>query len=330
MSALPQVGQEPGKHYHDVIALATSDWHLDTHRPSARAEANWLDVLYGYMQQLKDLQQMYSAPILVPGDLFNRWDPPPHIINWALAYLPDNIYAVPGNHDLPGHSYKEVDKSAYWSLVEAKKIVTVTPGPFGKIIDCFGGTLEVHAYTCGFEVQPQKPKKDLSLRIAMIHDYIWTKDTGHEKAPPEKRYGKWAEKLVGYDIAIFGDNHRGWLIQSDTQCSVLNCGCLVRRRADEKNYRPAVGLIHANGQITRHYLDTSKDKFVDEAEKVEQIESALKINLADFVSELARARAKGVDWKKTVILWCKKNDIDQATKDIIISCVEDIDDNQRS
>ena len=47
------------------------------------------------------------------------------LISFAIRELP-SCYAIPGQHDLPNHSYTDIQRSAYWVLVEAgiiKKIV---------------------------------------------------------------------------------------------------------------------------------------------------------------------------------------------------------------
>jgi hypothetical protein len=52
----------------------------------------------------------------------------------------------------------------------------------------------------------------------------------------------------------------------------FNNGTFFRRKSDEVHYRPWVGLLRSDGTIDPHYLDTSKDKFVD-AEDDSEVET---------------------------------------------------------
>lgn len=306
---------------HDVAAIVTSDWHLSELKPVARAESDWFDVQMRVLDEISSLQQKYYCPILIAGDLFDRWNASAWTINFALDNMPTDVYAIPGNHDLPFHSYKEIVKSAYWTLFRAGRIKNLPIETLNGIPTSYGVSLSVSPFPCGVPVEVRKGSS-LGLNIALVHDYIWTEKTGHPGAPPSKRFGKWVKQLKGYDIAVFGDNHKGFLIQSDDKTSVINCGSLMRRKADEIGYKPCVGLIHANGKVTRHYLDTSKDKFSDIGKELAEVEATLKIDLSQFVEKLTEARSLGVDWKQLVRLYCDKNELDRETRKIIIAVVE--------
>lgn len=317
MPAVPKGIEQPGRFYHNVMAVVTSDWHLSERRPPARAESDWLSVQKNFLIQLRELQAMYSCPILVAGDIFDRPEPSPWIINFALAYMP-KVFAVPGNHDMIFNNYREIDKTAYWTLIEANKVTNLTPGVDHELDSTCGSQLRIRGFPSGIEVKPRESKNWLGLDVAVIHDYIWTKNTGHIHAPETKRFHQWADKLSGYDIAVFGDNHKGFIGTKLNNCQVINCGTLIRRKSDEINYKPSVGLIHSNGTITRHFLDTSEDEFVDEAVKIEELESALKIDLSGFIDQLAASRKLGLDWNKAIKLYCDKHKIKPEVADLMI------------
>ena len=111
-----------------VAALVISDVHWGADKPRARAESDWLGVQLGYLQQVADLQkQAGQCPIIIAGDLFNRWDEPPEAINRLLAAMPPEVHVIAGNHDMPNHNYRELPRSAYWTLVESGKVIHQTP-----------------------------------------------------------------------------------------------------------------------------------------------------------------------------------------------------------
>ena len=106
-----------------VAAIAISDLHLTLNTPSCRAEKDWLEVMSGYFQQVKDYHQQVEGipygnvvPIICAGDVFDRPNPPIELVNWAIRTLP-TMYSVPGQHDLVHHNLSDIKKSAYWTLV---------------------------------------------------------------------------------------------------------------------------------------------------------------------------------------------------------------------
>ena len=183
-------------------------------------------------------------------------------MNWTIRNLPHG-YAVPGNHDCPYHDYKMRRKGAYWTLVEAGVLKDMRPSHPVEI-----GQARYWPFPFGFDVKPLKKPHSLAIEIAIVHAYVWTKTTGYFKAPKEQRLGKYLTKLRGYDVAFFGDNHLGFYDETKNGsvkgCKVFNCGGLQRRKSDERNYRPRVGLLHADGSVSSSYLNCSRDLFLDD------------------------------------------------------------------
>jgi hypothetical protein len=169
-----------------VAALAISDMHLTERAPVCRAErTEWFKVQEQVLGEVSELQRSYNCPVLIAGDVFNKWDSSAWLINFALVHMPKNCYAIPGNHDLPNHLYTESFRSAYWTLVEAGCIKNLTPASnIPQAID----SMLVTPFPCGFQVKPPAESHGLALNIALIHDYIWTEKTGYEGAPIGKRY----------------------------------------------------------------------------------------------------------------------------------------------
>ena len=108
----------------EVIAIEVADLHLSHRGPSNRtAKPDWYEIMAYYLDQLTALQIKYDhCPIVVAGDFLDHWNQPPELINFLIDELPENIYGIPGQHDLPNHSYDHIHRSAYWTLVEAGKI----------------------------------------------------------------------------------------------------------------------------------------------------------------------------------------------------------------
>lgn len=231
-----------------VIAIVCSDMHLSHQPPRARREEpDWYEAMKRPLDQIRTLVDRYDAPIVCAGDIFDRWNSPPEIINFAIRHLP-NMYAVAGNHDLPLHNYQDIKKSAYWTLVEAGVIINLEPGQYinHKRLCLWG-------FPCGSEIKPLKANRDF-FHLAVVHKYIWEDGHGFTNASDDDHVSATMKRLKGFNAAVFGDNHIGFIKKN-----LINCGALIRRNIDQVNYRPMVGLLHASGKIEPCYLKCGTD-----------------------------------------------------------------------
>lgn len=294
-----------------VSAIFCSDLHFWHKPPSARSGEDWYKVQKFYIDQLTELKNRYDAPIIVAGDIFDKWNPPPELINFLLDNLP-TCYAIPGQHDLPFHDYQNIEKSAYWTLVRSGKIVNIWPEePLGV------GNLVLHGFPFGFPVKPVKKRHSLCLHVAVVHSYIWKKGKGHPNASLETTVAKYKEKLDSYDASFFGDNHQGFLLVKD---ALMNCGTFIRRKSDEKEYNPMVGLLLEERAIRPHYLDTSIDKKFLEDKTVEKEEN--KFNIEGLLKEISDLENSSIDFKEAlerVVVGVPK-----AIRNIIYGAIENV------
>jgi DNA repair exonuclease SbcCD nuclease subunit len=303
-----------------VVGLFAADLHFSELKPQARADENWLRTQERYVGQLVALQDQYRVPLLLAGDIFDRWNSSAALINKVLAWFePLEAFAIPGNHDLPNHSYRDADKSAYWTLVEAKAITNLIPGLTHEI-----GTLSVQAFPHGFPVKPMtKVTSSLTLNVALIHDYIYTSTTGRPDAPEDNRYAAWLPKLKGYAVAAFGDNHKSLLQQAPGRTTVFNPGSFIRRHSDEIEHKPCVGKLLSDGTMERHYLNTEVDQFENHTKTQSQLEAGLLADLEGFADELSRLHAEKMEFSKVVGMCLAKNKdtIPEPVKQILLRSV---------
>ncbi len=307
-----------------MIALFSGDWHLWDKPPIARdVEADWIAVQAGYLRQVKALQQRHNmAPLFVAGDLFDRWHASCHLANLVIEMLDGmQVFAIPGNHDLPHHNYRDIQRSAYWTLNEAGAIKNLTPGGTHSV-----GQVTVSPFPHGFAVTPPNSAGNgLTIQVALIHDYLWVEGKGHPGAAEGKRAAAWARRLKGYDVAVFGDNHKGpFLVANPGHCTLYNCGTLIRRHSDEKDNKPGIGLLHSDGSVSRHLLDTKADRFRAIEEEVARAEEALAMDLSEFIAELNVADGERVDFARTVVKWCKGNDVPDMVRTVLLRIIEGI------
>lgn len=297
--------------HRDVIAILTADWHL-SHRPPVfrSAEPDWKRAMARPLRELGNLATNLGAPIIIAGDIFDQWNSPAELINFAIRRMPALCYAIPGNHDLPMHRLADRCKSAYYTLYLANAINDLAdlawPNP--------GERLALHPFQLNEPLKPLRKKKERRvINLAVIHKYVWM--TGHSfpGAPPEAHVSKVRAELAGYDAILSGDNHRGFLSHRlrHKQGKVppfLNAGSLMVRKSDERDYKPSVGLLHKNGTITRHFLDTSEDKYLEVSGEQARSLTEGGLDLAAFVSELEELGDNDLNFTEAVRRFVSENE----------------------
>lgn len=318
------------KKQNPVVALLVADLHLSHRPPAARAaETDWYAAMRRQLRELRhlSLQQLRddgdewsrkSLPVICAGDVFDKWNPPPELINFAIQELPP-LYAVPGQHDLAHHSYADIKKTGYWTLVEAG-VITNLHGPATGPIEIPGLVpLRLWGFPWGELVTPLLQVHDLALDVAVIHQYVWTKKTGYRGAEERQRVSGY--NLRGYDVAVFGDNHKPftYIFKHGPRAGkvIYNAGGFFRRKSDEKDHRPSVGLLRSDGSVTRHHLDVSKDQFVEG--EVRDTEPASLEGLAD---DLARLADKAIDFAAAVEVVLRREDVPEAVRKLVLERLE--------
>jgi DNA repair exonuclease SbcCD nuclease subunit len=302
------------------VALVTvSDLHLSHEAPRSRAEKGeeWYGVMKNYLLQLRKIASDHEAPVVYAGDIFNTWREPSGLVNFAIDYLPPG-YAIPGQHDLPYHLYEDLDKSPYQTLCHAQVIMNLRPGK----PEVVSSNLMLHGFPWGEEVQPPIKKHKGARHVAVIHAYCWSPGNSYPNAPKPAAAGNWYARLHGYDVAVVGDNHKGFVWESvPPTLRILNNGSFIRRNSDEKDYQPCVGLVYSDGTVERVPLDCSKDKWADlpEEPKPRNDSEILMKEFTDFLKEKGRTR---IDFTEALIRSLDLPTLGSAAKKMILEALE--------
>lgn len=307
------------------IAVLTSDIHLSLKQPPCRKD-DWMEVQARHLKQLRDIaENEYDVrlPILCAGDVFDRWNPPPEMIQFALKHLPDGMITVPGQHDLPNHRLEEMRRSAYGVLVEAGKIQCASVHRRANALcpsesHVWVSNWKVYGFGWNEEIAPP-PYSEGYHTLALIHKFVWTAETSYGPGTPEDSHlAKLAPLLKDYKVAVFGDNHKGFLKKLKNGTTVLNCGGFIRRKSDEVNYEPRVGILRDDGSVVSRKLDVSQDQFRTE----EEMEDVVQVDMTDFIEELGKLGEHGLDFKETVRRTVETG-IPVSVKEKVLKCLED-------
>lgn len=289
------------------IAVLCGDLHFSHTPPVARAETRkeWYAVQEGYCEQLNSIAN--GLPIICAGDVVHSWDQP-HELTHHLSSVMPVIHSIPGQHDLPQHSLADIHRSAYWTLVWSGRIVNLRSelGPRGKPESKIDGML-IFAFPWGERLQKPRikdreiyTKKDV-LFLAVAHQYVWT---NHKNCYPTAKeesniHSIGNDVMASYDAILTGDNHKSFVYNYNPEDEggtwLMNCGTFMRRRADERNHKPHVGVLWTDGRIERKYLDTSGDKWRDEANDIAEANLA-NVDLHEVADMLKKLSAQTDDY----------------------------------
>lgn len=281
-----------------AIAIATSDWHFWHVAPVWRSnEPNWLEAMARQLRQIIKESYRMNVPILNSGDIFDHFNPTPETINFLMNELKNPIYAVPGQHDLEHHILGNIRKTGFCTLLEGGHLIYRNDGYWN------------HDEKCGFDVYfapwgtnisqiavvPRKCK-----RILLAHKYVWFDDTtryGGSTIPSGKLSGLKAD-LQKFDFAIFGDNHIPFRVKIG-KCQVINCGTMVRRKLDERDYETGYTILFDDGSVQFCPFDISQDVNI-EVKIEEENDSEINISSRKFMEELQAMDENEIDFKTEV------------------------------
>jgi len=286
-----------------IVALFCADVHLSLTPPIARsAEPDWLKAQGRVLKQVCDLADEHQCPVVCAGDVFDRWNPPVELVNWAIENLPEML-AVPGQHDLPMHRYEDVKRSAYYTLSVTNRIMDMADGLPLNVRGIYYRGFAWDQELLGLE------KTDGRFRYVLVaHHFVWTKGRNdYPGAPPDCHADRIKAKVGGYDIAVFGDNHKRFM-QVWTGGCLYNCGCLIPRRSDERSQKPAVGLLQEDSRIIVRELNTAEDRWADVKPEDELPRSDPRMD--GFVQELGRTRSEIFDYREALLDGVRDSDED--------------------
>jgi hypothetical protein len=300
------------------ILIVCADLHLSLKPPVCRADDDWREVQAGYLKQLTDLSFKLGKelwlPVVIAGDIFDRWNASPELLTFAFQHLPPVVFAVPGQHDLPNHRTDEMHRSGYGVLVEAKRIIDLD-----EYVDP-NHHYSLHGFGWGKDIKPflddKHPHK--CVHIAVVHKYIWTVEHAYPGAPEDAHAGMFMPKLKGYDVAVFGDNHKGFSMKLKTGTQLLNCGGFMRRRSDEIDSHPQVGVIYDDGSVETVKLNIACDRF----KAPEEMIRVMDVDMRAFADQLEQLGEHGLDFREIVKRSLPSMDLPAPVRELVERSLE--------
>jgi len=291
---------ERTRSYKKATAILCSDFHLREDTPVCRTDNFW-ETQWQKMEIINELQRRHDCFVLHAGDLFHHWKPSPYLLSTTMEHLPAKFYTVLGQHDLPQHSLKLIEKCGVYTLEKAGKL---------KLLN---GT--------HWDQEPMEAVDDaLPKGILVWHHLTYITPpfpgaTGGQALGLLKKYSQ-------FRLIVTGDNHQSFYQYVDEKQSrvLVNPGSLTRQTADQIDFQPRVALWYEKeNDIVWVNISVRKDAVTREhLEKTEQRNARIEA----FVNRLNDDWRATMSFEDNLGLFFKTNNVRESVKEIIYKSIE--------
>lgn len=248
--------------------LCCADLHLTDRRPDCRLEdEDWMAVLEAKLSFMAAEAKRADA-VIIAGDLFDLWGSVRFdLMNKCLVWFnairnntrQGKIYSIAGNHDCPNHSYEpqEINRSPYLTLVRAGILHDLHLEPIPEFCSCI--------YT-----NKENVKGEGAL-ICVAHRGLYLDKKPFPTAPDSGNVREFVQLLPrSVKCVVAGDYHTPFIAVVNG-VTIINCGTLLRRRADQMDFKPSLWLLDSDSmdvekipvpivnRIRRDYIDDARE-----------------------------------------------------------------------
>lgn len=304
----------------NVTAIITGDIHLRDDVPICRTD-DYIMAMWKKIEFIRQLQEKYKCFILDAGDLFDTWRPSHLLVVQALQRLPEKMYTVPGNHEIPQHNIDLLEKSALAVLDAAHKVNVLSDAGVAQTIirkEVFRMRLFPYPYGSNYKDLIHEVRPDIAVKcdVAIIHEMFY-RDHINPLIPGES-----AESMIGdmpFDLIVTGHNHQSFFFSDkDKKGRVrwwVNPGSMMRSDADQVKHIPQVFLWDA----VEHEIEAVPlpiEKNVITREHIERKENK-DARLEAFVQRVNDNYDVGLSYSRNLESFFKANSVRKPVQDII-------------
>lgn len=293
-------------------AILTGDSHLRDTRPVSRCDDYW-KAQWHKVEFLGELQSEYNCPILDAGDILDKWNCSPYLLNTCLAKLPP-ITTIPGNHDLPHHNLDELNKSGLSVLQYYKTRVLQD-----RWVELEG----FHAY--GQSYHHQSSNIDMCdihrdwPTVLLTHEMVWHKDPPYPGLDSKTNALTILKKYPDFNLIVSGHNHQAFVVEHEGRL-LVNPGSMMRMSADQKDFKPRCYLWYEQtNTVEPVYYPIEEDVF--DLQHLE-LKKAQNEKIENFTNKLTiKDEDIDLDYKQNVLNYLETNRVRNQTKEIITDVI---------
>lgn len=293
--------------------LLTGDWHIRDDVPVCRTDVDFFATM---MQKVRFVVQTAIdrgvTAIIHAGDLFDRGRPVQSQmleIELMEALKPlhkeaIHFLAVPGNHDLPYHSMKELERSSFGVMCRSGYVQNLHDVSFRQ------EGLEVVGVGWGYELE------DTTWVVKGLHVGVWhglvTKTSG--EIPGSLSAENVLRKNKGYDLIVTGDNHQQILEKVDSRL-LVNPGSLLRMSIDEVDFEPVVFLYDSEDKSLEKIRVPIQQSVISREHK--DLVEARDQKIAAFVESMRTDYEVGLSFEKNLEEYIRENGTPKPVEELV-------------
>lgn len=247
--------------------VAIADVHARFTIPKCRKEVKL--ALGEKLSAIRDIAKKENVPIICAGDMFDDWRCEYNVVNELIYLLRDIIFGCCyGQHELPYHDMNEFKRSPLYTLELS---------------------LHKHESYSAHDLILYKNWNQTTFRCYRLQPILVTHMPCYHKDNVYRDEGQGEITNIDFgrhfDVVISGDNHKAFKhIFKDKygkRTLWINCGCVLRCNAAEKDYEPCCWLVgkdsnnewQAYQQILPYHKDAVSDEHVVKEKMQEEWES---------------------------------------------------------
>ncbi len=298
-------------------AIFTADLHLTNVTPVSRMD----DYIKAQETKLRFLNELSlengGCPVVCSGDVFDHWKASPWLSSWAHKHLPENFITVPGNHDLPLHSFDEYDKSALHLLESVGGAIRILKSEPIRI-----GDINIYGIPFGLNTPDEwaiLPKDKWRRNILVLHTLVWEKNRP-PWAPSSDIAGDLLDKFGdNFDIILTGDNHQSFVVEGNGSI-LINPGSMMRSTVDQANFKPRCFLYYGETNEVVACEFPIDQGVHDDSHIIRKEQNLYGERIAAYIDRMDQM---GQDWKtemsfkKNLTLFFKENKTPKKVREII-------------
>ncbi len=295
-------------------AILCGDLHIRETVPQSRID-DYLAAQDRKLEFLRKLQLKYDCPIFDAGDVFDTWRCSHGLTAYAIQNLPNQIYTIPGNHDLPSLSLDKFNKSPINVLYTAGDIYCLFPPN-----DSEGGDyLYYKGFPWGTKPHDLKEKIKSKIKIALCHYFVY-EDEGVPGVESERGIDL-LKRLKSFDLIVTGHNHKSFVVEYKGRL-LVNPGSMMRMAADQFDHKPRVYLWYAESNTVEPiYFPIEPSENVLSREHITVKEESNEM-LESFVSRLKEGYEVSLSYKDNLEKYFTSNRTQMPVKKMVWEAVD--------
>ena len=169
-----------------------------------------------------------------------------------MKNFPNNVFTIPGNHDLPNHKLDNIFNSSLNVLRIHNQNILVAIGPTDIGVNVSSDRFSVFGFPYGTEIKKIKPHYK-GLQVAIIHTLVLSPDENEWFGGKGEHAKSILKKFPCYDLILTGHNHKSFVVEYEGRL-LVNPGSMMRYKANQIDHKPRIYLWFDDNHVEEIFI----------------------------------------------------------------------------